>query len=107
MSKAADLRRRLDAITAAMSGTLDARQAELTPAERSIYDRWKAGVADYHRQSDTPASSYQRLLSGDHPPALAESVSTALFGRRPIVTADMTDADAAEAFRHFALGVRE
>jgi hypothetical protein len=103
MSKAADLRKRLEAVTARMNGTFAARLAKLTPHERAIYDDWKARTAAYHNRSDAPGSSYARLLSGDYPPALPRTIRTALFGPTPVITSDMTEADAAETYRRFAL----
>ena len=101
--KAADLRKRLEAVVARMNGTFSARLAKLTPNERAIYDDWKARTTAYHLQSDTPGSSYARLLSGDYPPALPRTIRTALFGPMPVITKDMTEADAAEAYCRFAL----
>lgn len=103
MRKASDLRRRVDELAALMGGTIAAKLAKLTPAQRIAYDQWRSACA-VHFAANPGADAYARLIDGDAPPPLRHDVHIALFGATIGIPADATDAQASEIYRSAALG---
>lgn len=101
--KAADLRKRLDAISAAMNGTFAARFTKLTDGDKAIYRAWKERCRAYHDQH-RDGEAYARLLAGDQPPPLNRTLHAKLFDPVPVIIDAMTIEDMAETYRRVALG---
>lgn len=83
--------------------SLAARLANLTPEQHSAYQTWRDQRDQWHR-NHPDANAYERVLGGDAGPQLRKNVSDALFGATPVITVEMTEADAVEAYRRFAFG---
>lgn len=89
MSKAAALRKRLDAIQIALQGTLTAKIRSLTDDERRAYRAWQQRCQrHYERYPD--AQAYERELNGEPPPPLPYAISEKLFGAPSVITTEMT-----------------
>lgn len=101
MSKAADLRKRIDAIGIAMQGTFAARFAKLKDEQKASYSQWRTVTAAYHEDSSDPAATYARAIAGEFPQELRLDIRDALFGAVPTIPADATDAEAAEIYSRF------
>lgn len=103
MTRIADLRRRLDAITVTFSGTLAAKLIKLTDDQRRAYDQWRDRMAAFNA-SYPDGDAYARMINGDEAPRLRRDVHTALFGATIGIPADATEAQAGEIYRRVALG---
>ena len=101
-----DLRKRVAALNEAINpaGSLTAKLAKLTDEQRDEYHRWRQRCATYHNRSDTPGSSYARLLDGDYPPPLRRDVRQALFGPDIRVSANGTIAETQALYNSVAFG---
>lgn len=97
MTRIADLRRRVDAITVAFRGTIAAKLIKLTDDQRLAYDQWRCRMATFCA-SYPNGEAYERVINGDEPPPLRHDVQLALFGATIGIPADATDAQAAEAY---------
>lgn len=103
MTQIADLRRRVDAITVAFSGTIAAKLIKLTDDQRLAYDQWRCRIATFCA-SNPDGEAYARLINGDAPPPLRHDVQLALFGATIGIPADATEAHAAEAYSRILYG---
>ncbi len=103
MSRIADLRRRVDAITVTFSGTLAAKLIKLTDDQRRAYDQWRDRMAVFYA-SYPDGEAYARMIDGDGPSPLPRDVRLALFGATVGIPADATEAQAGEIYRRVALG---
>ena len=101
--KAADLRKRLDAISTAMAGTFAARFRTLTEAEKEAYHAWNQRCCRHYERYQG-GEAYELALSGEPLPALPRTIREKLFVSTPVITADMTMDQAAEIYRRFARG---
>lgn len=101
--KAADLRKRLEAISAAITGTFTARFAKLTDAEKAMYRTWKGRCRTYFDQH-VGGEAYERQLEGERPPTLPRTLLGKLFDPIPVITEAMSVDDVAEIYRRMALG---
>lgn len=103
MTRIADLRRRVDAITTAFNGTFAAKLIKLTDDQRLAYDQWRDRMTTFCA-SYPDGEAYARIINGDAPSPLRRDVQMTLFGATIGIPADATDAQASEIYRRAALG---
>lgn len=100
-----DLRRRVAALNEAINpaGSLTAKLAKLTKEQQDEYRRWQ-DRSDRFYAANPGGSAYARIINGEQSPPLRRDVRHALFGPTPVITADMTDRDAADAYAKLVTG---
>lgn len=103
MNKNGHLRRRIDAITHAFSGTLAAKLFKLDADHRREYFAWRNRTATFC-SSYPNGEAYARVIAGDGPLPLRRDVQLALFGASIGIPADATDTQAAEAYSRILHG---
>jgi hypothetical protein len=100
----ADLRKRVAALNEAINptGSLTAKLAKLTDDQRQTYDHWR-DQCERHCGAYTDGTAYACLLSGELSPSLRRDVHELLFGPDTHLAANMTLADASDAYRRVVL----
>jgi hypothetical protein len=101
MSKAAALRRRIDAIEKATESSFAAPFRTLTESDRAQYRQWREISEEWHDKY-APDDAYAAVLDGHGPLPLPRSLHDKLFGAAPVISQDMTESDAANAYLLFA-----
>lgn len=101
----ASLRNRITALANAIKpapNSLEARIERLSPAERAAYhhhqDRFAAWI-----KSDPDRNFYQAILAGEAP-TMPKTLSEKLSGPTPVITVDMSEAEAADLYHRFRTG---
>jgi hypothetical protein len=97
--KAADIRKRIDAITTALQGTLAARLRGLTVDDQNRYRAWRADRDRWFaRHEHQPGGAYAAILEGTVAPQLPGAIQDKLFKPMLTITSAMTTEQAAEVY---------
>lgn len=101
----AELRRRIEAITAAIrpADSRAARIVNLTEQQHYWYQQWRESLDEWHR-AHPGEQAYRRMLDGDPVPKLCRDVAEVLGIITATIPETATVADAAEVYRKFASG---
>lgn len=98
--KRADLVSRLERLEHQMIDAAQVRIAQLSDADRTLYEQWRQDCKSWHAQFDDPSDAYEALLNGDEPPRLPHHVERLLFDV-PEITEYDSETDAERKYREF------
>lgn len=97
-----ELRRRLDTL-ANVINPMRARMQRLTDEQRCAFDRWRT-QCDVWLSERPGDAAYLAISNGERAPTLRPDIADILFVRPAPITRNMTETQAAEAYRRFANG---